>query len=62
MLQHPVVFQEGWLAAHQDKGGDKLIGTLMIRDRTPKSRNKKKAMNLFRRHDEHRDRASFVRL
>jgi predicted dithiol-disulfide oxidoreductase (DUF899 family) len=35
------------------RGGEELIGTLMILDRAPKGRNEKKTMNFVRRHDEY---------
>jgi len=35
------------------RGGEELIGTLMILDRAPKGRNEKTTMDFVRRHDEH---------
>ncbi len=35
------------------RGGEELIGTLMILDRTPKGRNEKTTMDFVRRHDEY---------
>ena len=35
------------------RGGEELIGTLMILDRAPKGRNEKSTMDFVRRHDEY---------
>ncbi len=35
------------------RGGEELIGTLMILDRAPKGRNEKTTMDFVRRHDEY---------
>jgi predicted dithiol-disulfide oxidoreductase (DUF899 family) len=35
------------------RGGEELIGTLMILDRAPKGRNEKSTMDFLRRHDEY---------
>ena len=35
------------------RGGEELIGTLMILDRAPKGRNEKSTMDFMRRHDEY---------
>jgi predicted dithiol-disulfide oxidoreductase (DUF899 family) len=35
------------------RGGEELIGTLMILDRTPKGRNEKTTMDFVRRHNEY---------
>ncbi|MGH9614734.1 MAG: DUF899 domain-containing protein [Bryobacteraceae bacterium] len=37
------------------RGGEELIGTLMILDRAPKGRNEKTTMDFVRRHDEYQD-------
>ncbi|NKN39556.1 DUF899 family protein [Agrobacterium sp. a22-2] len=37
------------------RGGEELIGTLMILDRAPKGRNEDSTMNFVRRHDEYED-------
>ncbi|MBT9331039.1 DUF899 domain-containing protein [Paracidobacterium acidisoli] len=37
------------------RGGEELIGTLMILDRAPKGRNEKTTMDFVRRHDEYED-------
>jgi predicted dithiol-disulfide oxidoreductase (DUF899 family) len=37
------------------RGGEELIGTLMILDRAPKGRNEKKTMDFVRRHDEYEE-------
>ena len=38
------------------RGGEELIGTLMILDRAPKGRNEKSTMDFVRRHDEYEKR------
>jgi predicted dithiol-disulfide oxidoreductase (DUF899 family) len=37
------------------RGGEELIGTLMILDRAPKGRNEKTTMDFVRRHDEYKE-------
>jgi predicted dithiol-disulfide oxidoreductase (DUF899 family) len=37
------------------RGGEELIGTLMILDRAPKGRNESRTMDFVRRHDEYED-------
>jgi predicted dithiol-disulfide oxidoreductase (DUF899 family) len=37
------------------RGGEELIGTLMILDRAPKGRNERSTMDFVRRHDEYED-------
>jgi predicted dithiol-disulfide oxidoreductase (DUF899 family) len=37
------------------RGGEELIGTLMILDRAPKGRNEKSTMDFVRRHDEYEE-------
>ncbi|HEX4231064.1 MAG TPA: thioredoxin family protein [Bryobacteraceae bacterium] len=37
------------------RGGEELIGTLMILDRAPKGRNEEKTMNFVHRHDEYEE-------
>jgi predicted dithiol-disulfide oxidoreductase (DUF899 family) len=39
------------------RGGEELIGTLMILDRAPKGRNEKTTMDFVRRHDEYENTA-----
>jgi len=38
-----------------ERGGEELIGTLMILDRAPKGRNEKTTMDFVRRHDEYEE-------
>jgi len=38
------------------RGGEELIGTMMILDRAPKGRNEKSTMDFVRRHDEYEDK------
>jgi predicted dithiol-disulfide oxidoreductase (DUF899 family) len=38
------------------RGGEELIGTLMILDRAPKGRNEKTTMDFVRRHDEYEEK------
>jgi predicted dithiol-disulfide oxidoreductase (DUF899 family) len=40
-----------------ERGGEELIGTLMILDRAPKGRNEKTTMDFVRRHDEYKETA-----
>jgi predicted dithiol-disulfide oxidoreductase (DUF899 family) len=37
------------------RGGEELIGTLMILDRAPKGRNEERTMDFVRRHDEYKE-------
>jgi predicted dithiol-disulfide oxidoreductase (DUF899 family) len=37
------------------RGGEELLGTLMILDRAPMGRNESKTMGFIRRHDEYED-------
>jgi predicted dithiol-disulfide oxidoreductase (DUF899 family) len=38
------------------RGGEELIGTLMILDRAPKGRNEKSTMDFVRRHNEYEEK------
>jgi predicted dithiol-disulfide oxidoreductase (DUF899 family) len=38
------------------RGGEEMVGTLMILDRAPKGRNEKSTMDFVRRHDEYEDK------
>ena len=38
------------------RGGEEMIGTLMVLDRAPKGRNEEGTMNFVKRHDEYEDR------
>jgi predicted dithiol-disulfide oxidoreductase (DUF899 family) len=40
------------------RGGEELIGTLMILDRAPKGRNEKSTMDFVRRHDEYEKKSA----